>query len=460
MEGTDGTGQALSEQVGDGGVVPCEEMEVVNDRGDHGLPGGHVESGLQGTGREEGRPLRVAVCGATGYLGKFVCKIAKARGFYVRALVRAKGRLEDSEEYCDEVFVGQATQAESIQGLCDNMDVIFSSVGIRNATRSPTVWEVDYQANINLIDEAVKAGVKHCVFVSILDGEKHRNTVGHVVEARERVVDHLKVLEKAGKLTFTILRPTGFFNDMAELFSMAREGQAWMVGDGSKKINPIHGYDLGSLAVDVIASYEEHLGEHIPVGGPDTFTFKELTQLALRVAERPANTKISSVPVWMLNLASKLATPVNKNLAGFIRFFTMMAKVDMAAPEYGTHHIEDFFRRVHVGQVLNEEGWYEVDVHARGKVTLTFEVTEKDFGREFMWTFRSKRKDIALEAKFVDADTGEEIVLTPPTIFLRSFRKDLSHRVPIDRKGTFYVTLDNEYSMFYKKHVSYWLRVV
>jgi len=461
MGGNDGSTEPeeIRVQGRDGGMVSVEQMEEVNQALD--CAEALVPRSVSGSGAgREGRPLRLVVCGATGYLGKFVCRIAKERGLYVRALVRAAGRLEDSDDLCDEVFVGQATQPQTIKGLCDNMDVIFSSIGIRSAARTPTVWEVDYQANVNLVDEAVGAGVQHCVFVSVLDGDKHRNKVGHVVEARERVVDHLKVLEKAKKITYTILRPTGFFNDMAELFSMAREGQAWIVGDGSKKVNPIHGHDLATLAIDVVENFENHIGEQIPVGGPDTYTFKELVELALQIAERPANTKISSLPVWVLSLASKITAPFNKNLSGFIKFFSMMAEVDMAANPIGNHHIADFFARLHVGQIVNEEGWYEVDVHARGRVTLTYDVTEKDFGKEFIWTFRSKRKDIALEAKFVDDDSGEEIVLTPPTIFLRSHRKDLSHRVPIDRVGTFSVTLDNEYSMFYKKTVSYLLRVV
>ena len=84
MEGTDGTRQALREQSGDGPVVPLEQMEVVSDPSDRLHQGERLEGQRQCASEREGRPLRIVVCGATGYLGKFVCKIAKERGYYVR----------------------------------------------------------------------------------------------------------------------------------------------------------------------------------------------------------------------------------------------------------------------------------------------------------------------------------------------------------------------------------------
>lgn len=120
---------------------------------------------------------RVLVCSATGYLGRHVVQAAKAEGYRVRALVREEARLGDARGACDEVFVGEATRAETLRGLCDGVDLVISSLGNRTLHRRPTVWEVDYGANRNILARAEEARVGRFVFVSVLRGEEARATV-------------------------------------------------------------------------------------------------------------------------------------------------------------------------------------------------------------------------------------------------------------------------------------------
>ena len=53
----------------------------------------------------------------------------------------------------------------------------------------------------------------------------------------------MHVLQASG-LSHPIIRPTGYFSDMGEYFPMAKSGRAYLVGDGQKRLNPIHGADL------------------------------------------------------------------------------------------------------------------------------------------------------------------------------------------------------------------------
>ena len=114
---------------------------------------------------------RVMVAGATGYIGGGVLQVLHQRGFWVRALCRDSSRLRNPN-WCDEVFVGQATQPETLKGLCEGIDVAFSSIGTRSFKRRPNIWEVDYQANLNLLAVDQNAGVRHFIFVSVIRGSK------------------------------------------------------------------------------------------------------------------------------------------------------------------------------------------------------------------------------------------------------------------------------------------------
>jgi len=66
---------------------------------------------------------RILVVGATGYLGKFIVKELKKRGYWVRALSRNNHNIEPIKQHVDEVVLGEATKPETIKGLCKGIDI-------------------------------------------------------------------------------------------------------------------------------------------------------------------------------------------------------------------------------------------------------------------------------------------------------------------------------------------------
>ena len=73
---------------------------------------------------------RVLVAGATGYLGRFICKEFKARGYFVRALARSAKKLDTLRDSPDEIVEAEITRPETLEHICDQVDVVFSSIGI------------------------------------------------------------------------------------------------------------------------------------------------------------------------------------------------------------------------------------------------------------------------------------------------------------------------------------------
>jgi len=281
---------------------------------------------------------RVLVCGATGYLGGYVVKAAKARGYWVRALVRSAERYGDQREMCDDVFEGQATDPATLKGLCDGIDVVITSLGNRTLNRKPDCWDVDYGANRNIVESARQAGVKHFIFVSVFHGDRVRAIVPQI-EARERVVDELK----AGEMPWTIIRPSGFFNDMSEILQMAHGGSVWVIGTGTQLFNPIHGADLAEVCVDPINDVNS-LGREIPAGGPGVLTMREVALAAFEaVGKEP---KVRSFPLWALKATATVIKPFNINVASLLFMFMAFSDGDAVADQCGTHHLADFFKEL------------------------------------------------------------------------------------------------------------------
>mgnify|MGYP001379715805 CR=1 FL=1 len=113
---------------------------------------------------------RVLVAGSTGYLGRHLVKALHAQGHWVRALVRDPSRLGEAAAAVDEVFVGQATDDATLAGVAEGVDAVISCLGNRTFKRRPSVWEVDRDANVNLVRRSREVNVSRFVFVSVLGG--------------------------------------------------------------------------------------------------------------------------------------------------------------------------------------------------------------------------------------------------------------------------------------------------
>ena len=277
---------------------------------------------------------RIVVAGATGYLGSHVARQLKAQGHFVRALVRDRRRLGPAADAFDDVFEGQAVQPDTLVGLGDEIDVFFSSLGVRQLSRRPSFWQVDRDANLALVAEAERVSAERFINVSVFGAPSHRST-NQLFEAKEQVTDRLR----ASPLRETIVRPTGLFNDMEEFFNMARQGRVWLFGDGTARVNPIHGADIGRIVAETIAS--DSPPADLDLGGPDVVTMRNIGQMAFDALNQPA--RFSALPLGLLRAAAAVTAPFNGNLAALLGGFHFVNAEGAVAPVRGHHRLHDFF---------------------------------------------------------------------------------------------------------------------
>ena len=282
---------------------------------------------------------KVLVAGASGYLGRYAVKEFKERGYYVRALARNPEKLKTAGPHgepavyniADEITVGDVTSPESITGVCKDMDIVFSALGLTSPHPQYTSYDVDYLGNKRILDQALAEKISRFIYVSVFNEDKMADILS--IKAHELFVADLK---KSG-LSWAVIRPNGYFSDMGRFFSMAQSGHIFMVGEGEKKINPIHGADLAKACVDSV----EGESREIAIGGPDIYTFREVIELAfLACGKAPW---ITSLPLWLAEGGLMVTGLFNRNLADLLSFAIEALKFDHIAPAYGTRHLKDFF---------------------------------------------------------------------------------------------------------------------
>ena len=295
-------------------------------------------SALSGEQVHEPVATKVLVVGASGYIGSHIVGHLRRAGYAVRALVRNPDQLADERAQGVELFVGQVTRPETLAGLCDGVSVVISALGVRSLARKPSPWEVDYQGNLNVLTLAQQAGVTHFIFLAVLHGAELRASVP-VLEPRERFVDALQ----RSRLAWTILRPTGLFNDMQPFFQQAQRGRVFLLGSGDARINPIHPDDLAAEAARCIEDAGSR-NRSLDIGGPDILSYTEIAELAFDALARKPH--ITHLAPWLVDGASQALRPFNPTGGGFLRFFRVVMTNDMIGSTTGRIHLRDFFAQL------------------------------------------------------------------------------------------------------------------
>lgn len=274
---------------------------------------------------------RVLIAGATGYLGRFLCAEFQNRGWHVTALVRKKSRGDDLA--ADIIIEAEATWPETLHGAMTDIDLVVSALGITRQADGVGYWDVDYQANMNLLDEALRSNVQRFAFIHVLNADQMEHVP--LVAAKSAFVRELQ----DAAIQSTIIAPTGYFSDMADFLAMAKAGRVWLFGSGQHRINPVHGADLAAATFGAIARGEVWYD----VGGPDTYTQDELAQLCFSVVDKsPRITHLPDVLRRMtLHILPYLAP---RRISGPAQFFLTALAMNMSAEHFGTHSLEAHFQ--------------------------------------------------------------------------------------------------------------------
>jgi uncharacterized protein YbjT (DUF2867 family) len=277
---------------------------------------------------------KIIVAGATGYLGSCLVKELQSRNMSFQAITRNEKRLQAEGLRDDQIIRAEVTCMPSLKGKLKGADVLISTVGITRQKDGLTYMDVDYQANMNLLSEARKAGIRKFIYVSAINGEEMRHL--KIMEAKEKFVDELK----SSGLDYLVVRPNGFFSDMKDFLDMARKGKIYLFGNGEYKLNPIHGADLAKAILESMYDNQQEL----IVGGPDILTQNEIAEMALEACRMPI--RIVHLPDWIRKFIMRsMRVFTSSKTYGPLEFFLSMMAQDNIAPRYGICRLKSHFMR-------------------------------------------------------------------------------------------------------------------
>jgi uncharacterized protein YbjT (DUF2867 family) len=221
-------------------------------------------------------PLTYLIAGATGTQGSSVVQALLASDSlppdaHILALTR------DTSSPKAKALAGQDSRISLISGDLTAPEDIFSSAPYQNidaifcvTVHGPPGAE-ESQA-LGLIDASLAHGVKHFVFTSAdRGGEEVSNSnptpVPHI-STKYRIELYLKQKAKGTPMTWTILRPVTFMDNLTPDF--AGKGFAAMWNQvGSKPIQVVAASDIGHFAAKALLSPSKYAGRAMGIAGDE-----------------------------------------------------------------------------------------------------------------------------------------------------------------------------------------------
>jgi len=284
----------------------------------------------------------VVVAGATGYVGRHVVESLDARGFRVRALVRSRERAEQPGAFGAPALRGHVAEwrtvdyaePETLTGICEGADRVVSALGVTRQKASP--WNIDFLGNLAVLADAEKHELASFVYVNVLHSETGTSLTMRSKFAFSQALARSRVAPQ-------IINPSGYFSDMSDFLRMAQRGMGFTMGDGATRLNPIHGADLATFIVDHLTGPAGSWN----VGGPDVFTYREIEELAFRIAGRtPRILRVNERVGRSLEWVAERGSP---RLGNLTRFFIESLQVDAVGEQFGERHLEPYLRSLSSG---------------------------------------------------------------------------------------------------------------
>ena len=240
--------------------------------------------------------MKIAVTGATGFVGGYVVNELARRRHELRVVVRrsdsAVSRFNRTVESAD----GDILNPDSLAAAFSGCDAVVHLVGIINEKGGHSFDEIHRQGAENAVAAAQKANVRRYLHMSAMGSSPDApSEYGRTKAAGEDAV-------RRSKLDWTIFRPSiifgpgdGFVRLLAKVVD-GNPGFIPVIGPGTVKFMPVSARDVGRVFADSLEK-PESAGKAFELGGPETFSMNEIYREIASALGKPRKPMIH-FPVW------------------------------------------------------------------------------------------------------------------------------------------------------------------
>jgi len=237
--------------------------------------------------------VKIAVTGATGFIGRHLVDRLLAQDYFVTAVLRRRPE-EDQFEGRVAIALASLEDPVSLAAAFAQAEVVYHLVGIIAETKSNTFERTVAEGTRNVVAACSKAGVKKIIYLSAMGSSQQAKTKYHQSKysAEQAVI--------SSGLDYIIYRPSvvyglgdGFVSMLKRIIE--RSYFTPVIGDGRYRLQPVYIDDLISAMVQGL-TVPQARGKIIEIGGPEELEYLEILRSIKSVlGKRRANIHIPLV---------------------------------------------------------------------------------------------------------------------------------------------------------------------
>lgn len=232
--------------------------------------------------------MRIAITGATGFIGGYMLKGLDAAGHTLRVLTRPgrEGAVAHPPGQTCEIHVGDLTDAASLHGFLEGIDLLVHIASAHDHFTEAEMRAVNIGGTEALLAEAKRAaqpGFQIWVISSAVIGAPVYSYYRDSKRVQEKLI-------RGSGLGWASFRPTlvygvGDFRLTAPFLRQCarRSGSIWVPHDGLSKINPVHVEDVVD-AVLRFFHFDRGVDCVYELAGPAGISYNEFLDLTIRAA--------------------------------------------------------------------------------------------------------------------------------------------------------------------------------
>ena len=280
----------------------------------------------------------VTVFGGSGFIGRYAARTLVERGYRVRVAVRRPNlagdvRLAGAPGWVDIVQANVRHKASVIAAI-EDADAVINLAGILYEKGRQNFEATQRDGAINVAEACVEAGIERLVHMSAIGADadakaEYAETKG---DAEAGVRDLLP--------SAVILRPSivfgpedDFFNRFAAMSAHPISSVAPFlpaIGGGHTKLQPVYAGDVAEAIANAVER-KDALGNTYELGGPRTYSFKELYDFIGETIDR----KTFALPVPFF-----VAKPIGLAFGTLFRFVWPLSSGILGAPPITGDQVE------------------------------------------------------------------------------------------------------------------------
>jgi nucleoside-diphosphate-sugar epimerase len=251
----------------------------------------------------ESRKGRVAITGASGFIGSFLAARLAESGWQVKGLLRPGRKLPESAKW--QAVSGSLEDFAALRSLSEEVDAVIHCAGAVRGADYDDFARVNVTGLANLV-EVLKTSARPPRLIHFSSLAARQPQLSWYAASKHEGEEYLRA--NGSFFDWTILRPPAVYGpgdrEMLPIFRLLARGLATVPGAGRARFSLLHVEDLAGAVERLLSDPRPGRIFELHDGRESGYDWSEVIEIAARLRRRPV--RRLQIPALLLSLAANL----------------------------------------------------------------------------------------------------------------------------------------------------------